>query len=142
MTPGRHAPPCRLRPPTARRTARGPQRDRRTAWTQTPDPGAGPDRLVVGDLVIDLRGGEVLLAGRSVPLTRIEFDLVVYLAAHPGWVVSPDQLMEEVWGYRSVGDTRAVAVHIGNVRRKLENSSDEPRYIADGPRRRIQTGQP
>ena len=69
------------------------------------------------------------LAGNAVPLTRIEFDLVAYLAAHPGWVVSPDQLMEEIWGYRSMGDTRAVAVHIGNVRRKLGDRSDEPRYI-------------
>jgi DNA-binding winged helix-turn-helix (wHTH) protein/tetratricopeptide (TPR) repeat protein len=85
--------------------------------------------LVVGQLVIDLRGREARLAGDAVPLTRIEFDLVAYLAAHPGWVVSPDQLMEEVWGYRSMGDTRAVAVHIGNARRKLGDRSDEPRYI-------------
>ncbi len=90
---------------------------------------AGPDRLVVGDLVIDLRGREARLEGVAVPLTRIEFDLVAYLAAHPGWVVSPDQLMEEVWGYRSLGDTRAVSVHIGNVRRKLGDSTEDPRYI-------------
>ena len=53
------------------------------------DPDRGPDRLVVGELVIDLRGREVSLEGRPIKLTRIEFDLLAYLAAHPGWVASP-----------------------------------------------------
>ncbi|MHB0978912.1 MAG: winged helix-turn-helix domain-containing protein [Thermoleophilia bacterium] len=98
-----------------------------------PDPaeasGRTQDRVVVGDLVLDLRGRDVLVGGRSVTLTRIEFDILAYLATHPGWVSSADQLMEDVWGYRSLGDARTVAVHMGNLRRKLGESKDEPRFI-------------
>ncbi len=79
--------------------------------------------------MIDVRGREAVLAGRPLSLTPIEFDLLMYLATHPGWVVSPEQLMEEVWGYRSFGDTRALGVHVGHLRRKLGDSSEEPRYI-------------
>ena len=90
---------------------------------------AGPDSVVVGDLVIDLRGREVRVRGNVAQLTRIEFDILAYLAAHPGWVVSPDQLMEEVWGYSSFGDTRAISVHIGNLRRKLGDDPTRAVYI-------------
>ena len=141
MNPGRHAPPSGSAADGAPNSP-GPTTGSPNGLDATPDPGAGPDRLVVGELVIDLRGREARLAGAAVPFTRIEFDLVAYLAAHPGWVVSPDQLMEEIWGYRSMGDTRAVAVHIGNARRKLGDKVRRTPVHPDGPRRRIQTGQP
>lgn len=105
-------------------------RDRRhTPDYEDPGAGYGPDRVVVGGLTLDLRGRDVTVAGRSVALTRIEFDILAYLAAHPGWVSSADQLMEDVWGYRSLGDARTVAVHMGNLRRKLGESKDKPRFI-------------
>ncbi|MHB8868864.1 MAG: AAA family ATPase [Thermoleophilia bacterium] len=99
----------------------------------SPDPAGASektrDRVVIGNLVLNLRGRDARIAGRPVILTRIEFDILAYLAAHPGWVSSADQLMEDVWGYRSLGDARTVAVHMGNLRRKLGESKDRPRFI-------------
>ena len=82
----------------------------------------GSNVVTLGDLVIDLPCREIRAAGAVVPFTRLEFDILAYMAAHPGWVISPDQLMEGVWGYSSLGDSRTVSVHMGNMRRKLEHA--------------------
>jgi DNA-binding response OmpR family regulator len=103
-----------------------------------PRTGAGPGapprtevstRRVFGDLVIDPQAREVLLAGRSVALTRTEFDLLEMLSARPRWAFARRQLVEQVWGADWVGDEHLVDVHLGHVRRKLGDDPTTPRYV-------------
>jgi DNA-binding response OmpR family regulator len=82
--------------------------------------------MVVGELSIDPRTREVLVAGRQVDLTATEFELLRVLADHPGWVYSREELLEAAWGYNYLGDSRLVDVHIGNLRRKIGEDPAEP----------------
>jgi DNA-binding response OmpR family regulator len=88
---------------------------------------AGP--LVMGPLSIDERCREVGVDGVLVDLTAIEFDLLRALAEHPGWVYSREQLLERVWGYDYLGDSRVVDVHIANLRKKIGDDTAQPRFI-------------
>ena len=92
-------------------------------------PGPAEQLVTVGDLVLDLPRREVALGGVPVGLTSLEFDLLAYLASRPGWVFSPEHLLAEVWGHRWVGDSRLVSVHVANLRRKLGDSTAQPRWI-------------
>ncbi|MFP5252197.1 MAG: response regulator [Actinomycetes bacterium] len=82
-----------------------------------------------GDLVIDPAGRQISVAGEPVELTKLEFDLLDTLSADPRVVFSKDRLLEHVWGSAAYRDDHVVAVHIANLRRKLGDTSDEPRYI-------------
>jgi len=93
------------------------------------DERAAPGTIVVGPLVIDPGGREVSLDGTAVPLTRTEFDLLATLAGNPRLVLSRRQLIEEVWGGSWVGDERMVDVHIRNLRRKLGDDAEAPRFV-------------
>jgi len=79
----------------------------------------GADRIVVGDLEVDRRARDARVAGRSLDLTRIEFELLWFLAAHPGTAFGRDALLRRVWGYDDYGRTRTVDVHVRRVREKL-----------------------
>lgn len=85
--------------------------------------------IVVGEISIDPRSRVVLVAGLQVDVTATEFELLRVLADHPGWVYSREELLEAVWGYTYLGDSRLVDVHIGNLRRKIGEDPAEPRYI-------------
>jgi DNA-binding response OmpR family regulator len=76
--------------------------------------------LRLGDVVVDVDGREVNVAGRGVELTAKEFDLLVYFLECPGIVLSRDRLLDRVWGVSYPGGTRTVDVHVGQLRRKLE----------------------
>ena len=78
------------------------------------------DRLRIGRLEIGLAGRTVTVGGQPVDLTPKEFDLLVLLASHPGRVFGRETLLEKVWGYDYLGDSRTVDVHIQRLRRKLE----------------------
>ncbi len=65
----------------------------------------------------------------SLDLTPIEFDLLHALARHRGWVLSREQLIEQVWGYNYYGDERVVDVHIGRLRKKVEDDPAHPTLI-------------
>ncbi|MFZ5871758.1 MAG: response regulator transcription factor [Actinomycetota bacterium] len=82
-----------------------------------------------GDLVIDPASREASLAGRAVELTRTEFDLLDALSARPRQVVTREQLFERVWGGQWFGDPHVVDVHVANLRRKLGDDAQSPRYI-------------
>jgi len=82
-----------------------------------------------GDLVIDYAAREVRQDGEPIPVTRHEFDLLAALAAHPGMAHTRAQLIERVWGNDFYGDDHVVAVHVGNLRRKLQSDPNDPRYI-------------
>ncbi len=76
-------------------------------------------RLQCGRIVMDAAGREALLDGTPVQLSPKEFDLLWELLEHQGVVRSRAELLESVWGYTFVGDTRTVDVHVRQLRRKL-----------------------
>ncbi len=82
-----------------------------------------------GPLRIEPATRRVFLDGEEVALTQREFDLLAYLADHPGRVFSRDQLMEAVWQYPFFTDTSTVTVHVRRLRAKLGDEISEPRFI-------------
>jgi DNA-binding response OmpR family regulator len=82
-----------------------------------------------GALVIDPAAREVLLDRRPVELTRTEFDLLEALSAQPRVAFSRRQLLDRVWGGEWYGDEHVIDVHVGNVRRKLGDEAEHPRYL-------------
>ena len=87
------------------------------------------ERLCFDGLEIDPVGRRVRVHGDEVELTQLEFDLLRFLAEHPGQVFSRDQLMDRVWQYSFYTDTTTVTVHVRRVRAKIEEHPDEPRWI-------------
>jgi two-component system, OmpR family, response regulator MtrA len=87
--------------------------------------------LRLGPLVIDLAGRSVRRDddGDEIPLTRTEFDLLVDLARHPGQVLARDTLLDRIWGYDYLGDSRLVDVAVGRLRAKIETDPASPELI-------------
>lgn len=85
--------------------------------------------LVVGDIVIDLRGHAVTRDGEPISLTPLEFELLHTLAARPTEVFSRESLLEQVWGYQYKADTRLVNVHVQRLRSKIERDVDDPKIV-------------
>ncbi len=88
-----------------------------------------PDQLVLGPLRIDLGGRSVERDGGPIPLTRTEFDLLAELARRPGQVFTREVLLERVWGYDFLGDSRLVDVAIGRLRAKVEPDPAAPTLV-------------
>ncbi|WP_309241960.1 response regulator transcription factor [Brevibacillus daliensis] len=82
-----------------------------------------------GDVIIYPEKYEVFQDNNRVELTPKEFELLHYLASNPGRVLTRDQLLNAVWNYDFVGDSRIVDVHISHLREKLEQDTKNPRYI-------------
>jgi len=80
-------------------------------------------------LVVDPGGRRVQVEGEDVVLTQREFELLLFLARHPGQAFTRDQLMDHVWGYSFYTDTSTVTVHIRRLRAKLEKTPERPRWI-------------
>jgi DNA-binding response OmpR family regulator len=90
----------------------------------------GSDRLIVGELFIDLRAREVRRGGEELHLTKLEFDLLAYLARNAGKVVRYDELLEKVWGYGySEGNYDLIRTCIKRLRKKIEDKPRKPRHI-------------
>jgi two-component system response regulator MtrA len=87
------------------------------------------EQLHIADLSIDVAGHVVSRGGEAVPLTPLEFDLLVALARKPRQVFSRDQLLEQVWGYRHAADTRLVNVHVQRLRSKVEHDPEHPEVV-------------
>ena len=87
------------------------------------------DTRSFGELRIDPEGRDVWLAGEPVALTRTEFDLLDALSRRPQLAFSRRQLIEQVWGPAWVGDEHLVDVHIGHLRRKLDDTAADSRYV-------------
>ncbi len=85
--------------------------------------------LVFNSLMIDPVRREVMLDHDLVPLTALEFDLLHFLASHPGRVWRRAELIQKVWDYDYVGDQRVVDVHVGQIRKKIEKDINEPVLI-------------
>ena len=96
-----------------RRSARGSAEPQRT-------------RIEVGDLEIDLLARHVTRAGRAIPLGAREFTLLEYLARNAGQVVTRTMMLEKIWNYHFDPGSNVVDVHIGRLRRKLEDGFAAP----------------
>lgn len=81
------------------------------------------DEVVLGEVVIEKASRRVFVAGIEVEFTATEFDLLEYLMARPGRVLSREQLLSEVWGYAAFVSGRTVDTHIAQVRAKLGEHS-------------------
>ncbi|HEY9564899.1 MAG TPA: response regulator transcription factor, partial [Nocardioides sp.] len=88
-----------------------------------------PDPVRVGPLSIDLHVREVLLDGTVIDLTRTEFDVLAALAAQPRMAFGRLQILQSAWGPSWVGDEHVVDVHVGHIRRKLNDDPASPRFI-------------
>ncbi len=84
------------------------------------EPDEDEDLVAVGDIVLERAGRTVSVAGADVELTGMEFDLLAFLLAHPGIVMTRERLLERVWGLSFPGGTRTVDVHVAQLRRKLD----------------------
>ena len=100
-----------------------------TAVLRRTEPTPREQFLVVGELSIDLRGRTARLAGRRLDLRPREFELLAFLAARPGVVVSRREIMAEVWHLPYGGADKTVDVHVSWLRRKLGESATNPRLI-------------
>jgi two-component system, OmpR family, response regulator MtrA len=85
--------------------------------------------LRIGSLVIDPAGRTVTRDGTEIALTRTEFDLLATLARHPGQVFARDALLDRVWGYDYLGDSRLVDVAVGRLRSKVEADPANPALV-------------
>ena len=91
--------------------------------------GYNVEQLVLGDLTIDQSRHEVRRGDDVVPLTPLEFDLLVALARAPWRVFTREELLEQVWGYRHAADTRLVNVHVQRLRSKIERDAESPSLV-------------
>jgi two-component system response regulator MtrA len=94
--------------------------------------GRAPDEaasLHLGPLAIDVAGRTVRRDGREIPLTRTEFDLLVELGRHAGQVLTRDTLLDRIWGYDYLGDSRLVDVAVQRLRAKVEADPAAPELI-------------
>ena len=92
-------------------------------------PSDSGNSLRIGDISIDQVAHSLTRDGRIIPLTRLEFDLLVALAKEPGRVFTREALLSEVWGYQHATDTRLVNVHVQRLRSKVERDPDNPELI-------------
>ena len=84
---------------------------------------------ILGDIDLRREQGLVFKNGQEISLTKTEFNLLCEFADHPNVVLSRDQLLERVWGYDYLGDSRLVDAHVRRLRVKIEDQPDEPKLI-------------
>ncbi len=85
--------------------------------------------IELSDLTIDPAARQVYVRGEEVVLTQREFDVLLFLARHPGQAFSRNQLMDAIWQYSFYTDTSTVTVHIRRLRSKIEADPSRPRHI-------------
>ena len=87
------------------------------------------NKIVVGDLELDLDKFEVKVRGEVIDLTLREFEVLKFLASQPEQVVTRETLLEKVWGYEYYGDIRTVDVTVRRIREKIENDPKKPEHL-------------
>jgi DNA-binding response OmpR family regulator len=92
-------------------------------------PPAQEPPIECSDLTIDPAARRVVVGDEEVQLTHREFDVLLFLARHPGQVFSRNQLMDAVWQYSFYTDTSTVTVHVRRLRAKIETDPARPRHI-------------
>jgi DNA-binding response OmpR family regulator len=96
--------------------------------SQRPPGASSVETVEDGDLKVDLRSHVAWLAGSTLALTAREYDLLVFLLAHPGEAFSREQLLRLVWGWE-FGDTSTVTVHVRRLREKIEADPRNPQRV-------------
>jgi len=99
------------------------------AVLRRPGPRQKFEEFAFSDVRLHLRGRQAFKAGKEVPLTRKEFDLLRYLVEHRGEVITRDRLLDEVWGYDRFPTTRTIDTHILRLRQKFEDDPERPVFI-------------
>jgi len=90
---------------------------------------AHEEPMEIGEMKIDPAARQVFVNDDEVQLTQREFDVLLFLARHPGQVFSRNQLMDAIWQYSFYTDTSTVTVHIRRLRAKIESDPSQPRHI-------------
>jgi DNA-binding response OmpR family regulator len=85
--------------------------------------------VTIGNLTIDYAQHLVMMAGREIVLTPIEYRILAYLAQNAGRVVTQDLLLAHVWGEEYIGESHMLQVNVNRLRRKIEQDPSHPRYI-------------
>ncbi|WP_096199293.1 response regulator transcription factor [Bacillus sp. FJAT-45350] len=88
-----------------------------------------PSFLISKSLKLDLKKHESLLHNRPLTLSAKEFQLLSFFMAHPKQVFSTEHLLEKIWGYEQYLNTKTVKVHIGNLRKKIEEDPKNPKIL-------------
>lgn len=87
------------------------------------------EKLTFDNLILNLTRREVMLNGEPLPLKPQEYDLLVFFAEHKGQMLSREFILERVWGWDFIGDSRTVDVHVRWLRKKIEEDASEPKRI-------------
>jgi DNA-binding response OmpR family regulator len=87
------------------------------------------ETLVFGDLVVNQTRREVMLGGKVIPLKPQEYDLLLFFAEHKGQMLTREFILERVWGWDYIGDSRTVDVHVSWLRQKIEKNAASPERI-------------
>ena len=87
------------------------------------------NKIIVNDLELDLDKFEVKIRGEVIDLTVREFEVIKFLAAQAGQVVTRETLLEKVWGYEYYGDIRTVDVTVRRIREKIEKDTSSPKIL-------------
>ena len=87
------------------------------------------NKIVVGELELDLDKFEVKVRGEIVDLTLREFEVLKFLASQPEQVITRETLLEKVWGYEYYGDIRTVDVTVRRIREKIEEDTSTPKIL-------------
>jgi DNA-binding response OmpR family regulator len=91
--------------------------------------GAAHEKLTFDNLVIDLTRREVTLDDKPLQLKPKEYELLLFLAEHKGQMLSREFILERVWGWDYIGDSRTVDVHVRWLRQKIESDAGSPTRI-------------
>ncbi|MCI9303625.1 response regulator transcription factor [Clostridium sp.] len=85
--------------------------------------------LTFGDLVADFEKREIVIKDKKLDLTLKEFELLEILIRNKGKILTRDTLLDKIWGYEYIGETRTVDVHIRYLRKKIEEDDKNPKFI-------------
>lgn len=96
---------------------------------QPGNPQTRQEKLTFGDLIVNLTRREVTLKDEPLPLKPQEYDLLLFFAEHKGQMLSREFILERVWGWDFIGDSRTVDVHVRWLRQKIEQDASEPKRI-------------
>ena len=90
---------------------------------------AAAGSYVFGNVRVDLRAAEVFRDAEPVELSALEYKLLCYFIEHRGALASRSELLEKVWGYQAMPQTRTVDVHVASLRQKIEPNPSRPQFI-------------